>query len=75
MVVGTSSGVFGTVKKASENDRKSWLGWLTLGCFRKSLALIARRKSDAFVPDCCYIYLRNCLLWSQHAVLDTFKAA
>ena len=48
---------------------------MPLGYFRKSRAIIARRKSDAFDQDCGYIYLRNCLLWSQHAVLDTFKAA
>ena len=50
----------------------------TLGRFRKSRAIIARRKSHAFDRDCCYIYLRNCLQWSQHAVLATkqyFKAA
>ena len=50
----------------------------TLGRFRKSHAIIARRKSKAFDPDCGYIYLRNCLQWGQHAVLAIkkyFKAA
>ena len=54
------------------NPRKS------LGRFRKSRAIIARRKSKAFDPDCGYIHLRNCLQWSQQAVLATkkyFKAA
>ena len=60
------------LRKMIGNPRK------TLGRFRKSRAIIARRKSDAFDRDCCYIYLRNCLQWSQHAVLATkqyFKAA
>ena len=49
-----------------------------LGRFRKSRAIIARQKSHAFNPDCGYIYLRNCLQWSQHAALATkqyFKVA